>query len=110
VIGASLRLIRIAKLAALIADIWTIAYIGLISIWHVEGFLKTGKWLALPLSSLIFKPKHEHDGADITGSVGANYLDTLLQAPIILVLILAAALLTMFYLWLRDIERRSSRI
>ena len=38
-----------------------------------------------------------------------NLADALLQVPVIVPLLLGAALLTAFYLWLSDTERRYSR-
>lgn len=39
----------------------------------------------------------------------ANVIDEILRVPAIVPLLLAAALLTAFYLWLTDIEKRQLR-
>jgi type VI protein secretion system component VasF len=62
----------------------------------------------LPLSSIIYIPEYEHLGMYSTTSGSTNDVNTFLQVPIIFVVLLAVALLTTFYLWLRYIEKRHS--
>ena len=98
-------------MTALVADIWTIFCAVLIVGWQIIISLRDGSWRALPLS-LVFNAS-EHNRIEVTGGIdksGRNlaidFIDALLQVPIITPLLLAAALLTVFYLWLSDIERR----
>ena len=78
-------------------------------------FLREGSWHALPISSVFNTPKYSRDEIYSTASVDkiershlTNLADALLQVPVIVPLLLGAALLTAFYLWLVDTERRYS--
>jgi hypothetical protein len=100
-------------MAALIADLWTIAYVFLIVGWQISLFLKRGSWPALSVKSTLNMLGYYHHvifgTAQIRGDEGShlsNAVDALLQVPVIVPLLLAAALLTAFYKWLNDIERR----
>jgi hypothetical protein len=95
-------------MAALVADIWTIFYAVLIVSWQTENFLKAGSWAALPLSSIINKLEYNRGAIDATASAGTNVIDALLRVPAIVPVLLAAALLTAFYLWLARTEKRYS--
>jgi len=108
----SVRFFRFAKLTVLISDVSTILCAALIIGWQAVVFVRDGRWQALPLS-LIFTSQHSGDDIystasidKIEGSRAVNSLDTLLQVPIIVLLLLAATFLTAFYLWLSDAERR----
>ena len=101
-------------MAALVADIWTILYAVLIIGWQIIQLLREGSWPALPLSSIISKLEFNHGAIYGTASAGemetsqlANVIDAMLRVPVIVPLLLAAALLTAFYLWLTDIEKRN---
>lgn len=102
-------------MAALVADIWTILYGVLIVGWQIFTFLREGSWPALPLSSVFDKLGHNRGAISVTASAGeiersylTNLIDTLLRVPAIVPLLLAAALLTAFYLWLTKTEKRYS--
>ena len=111
----SLRLIRFARMTALVADIWTIFCAVFIAGWQMIIFLREGNWHALPLSSVFNTLKSDRDEIYSTASIGKiewthlNLLDALLQVPVIVPLLLVAALLTAFYLWLSNTEKRYSR-
>ena len=112
---ASLRLIRFARMTALVADIWTIFCAVLIVGWQMIVFLREGSWHALPLSSVFNTLESSRSEIYSTASIDkiershpANLADALLQVPVIVPLLLGAALLTAFYLWLSDTERRYS--
>ena len=114
--SASLRLIRFARMTALVADIWTIFCAVLIVGWQVTIFLKEGSWHALPLASVFNTLEFNRGEIYSTASIdkiershSANLADALLQVPVIVPLLLGAAFLTAFYLWLSDIERRHSQ-
>ena len=113
---AFLRLIRFARIAALVADIWTIFYAVLIVGWQTTIFLKDGSWPALPLSSIFNKLNIDHAPIYATASTGeteksqlASILDALLRVPAIVPLLLAMVLLTAFYLWLARTEKKVQR-
>jgi len=112
---ASLRLIRFARMTALVADIWTIFCAVLIVGWQMIIFLREGSWHALPLSSVFSAPKSSRGEVYSTASIDkiershlTNLADALLQVPVIVPVLLGAALLTAFYLWLSDAERQYS--
>jgi hypothetical protein len=112
---AFLRLIRFTRMTALVANIWTIFYAVLIVSWQIENFLKAGSWPALPLSSIINKLEFNRGAIYATASAGeiersqlANVIDAMLRVPAIVPVLLAAALLTAFYLWLARTEKRYS--
>ena len=108
-----LRIIRFSKMAALVADIWTLLYAVFIVGWQITFFVRNGDWPALPLASVINKLESSRVATYATASVGEiqkgqlpNVTDTLLRIPAIVLLLLAAALLTAFYRWLTHIENR----
>ena len=110
---AFLRLIRFTRITALVADIWTIFCAVLIVGWQMIIFFREGSWHALPLSSVFNAPKYSRGEIYSTASIDkiershlTNLADALLQVPIIVPLLLGAALLTVFYLWLVDTESR----
>ena len=113
----SVRLIRFAKLTVLIADVSTLFCAFLIVGWQIIIFLRGGNWWALPLS-LVFNTS-EHNQGDIysTASIdkivarhSTNFTDALLQLPIIMPVLLAAAFLTAFHLWLSSLEKEISKL
>ena len=100
-------------MVALIADLWTIAYVFLIVGWQINIFLKEGSWPALSVKSALNtlgRDRHAiYATAQIRGDEAnhlSNAVDALLQVPVIVPLLLAAALLTAFYKWLKAVERR----
>jgi hypothetical protein len=112
---AFFRLIRFARMAALVADVWTIFYAVLIISWQIENFLIAGSWPALPLSSIINKLEFNRGAINATASAGeieisqpATVVDAILRVPAIVPVLLAASLLTAFYLWLGRTEKRYS--
>jgi hypothetical protein len=111
----SVGLVRFAKLTAVIADVSTIFCAVLIVGWQIIIFLRDGSWRALPLSLVLNASEYNH--GEVTGSIDktggklvTNFIDALLQVPIIVPLLLATAFLTAFYLWLSDIERRLAKM
>lgn len=112
----SVRLVRFAKLTALIAGVWTIFCAVLIVGWQITIFLKDGSWQALPLSLAFDKLEYQHEVYStasidkISRSLTTNFIDLLLQTPIIVPLVLATALLMAFYSWLSNIERRLTKV
>jgi hypothetical protein len=112
---AFLRLIRFAKVVALVADAWTALCAVLIVGWQIVIFLREGSWPALPLSFVFNTPIYPRDEIYSTASIEKiepNHLkklaDALLQIPLIVPLLLGTALITVFYLWLSHIEKRYS--
>ena len=112
----SVRLVRFAKLTTLIAGVWTTFYAVFVVGWQITIFFKDGSWQALPLS-LVFNTSEDQREVYLTASIdkiganrATNVIDLLLQMPIIVPLILAAAFLMAFYLWLSDIERRLTKM
>lgn len=112
----SLRFVRFAKLTALIADIWTLACAALIVGWQAIMLLRHGSWQALPLSLVISTPKNTDSEVYSTASIDkmreswiTNLGDVLLEVPIILLLLLAAAFLTAFAAWLYETEKRLAK-
>jgi len=112
----SVRLVRFAKLTALIADVSTIFCAFLIVGWQITIFFRDGSWPALPLS-LVFG-KHEYNPSEVYSTASINKLvasqsiiftDALLDLPIIMPLLLAAAFLTAFCLWLASVERELTK-
>ena len=104
-----LQFVQFAKVAALLAVAWTIFCVLLIVGWQASSWLTDGNWPALRLSSFI---KGLRDDGDFVArahgieSRSMNLLNNLLDAPAILPLLVASALLVTFYLWLTRIEKR----
>jgi hypothetical protein len=112
---AFLRLIRFARMTALVADILTIFNAVLIVGWQIIIFLKKGSWPALPLSSVFNKLESGRGAIYTTASASeiersqlANVVYAMLRVPTIVLLLVAVALLTAFYLWLTHTEKRYS--
>ena len=102
-------------MTALVADIWTVFSAVSIVSWKMITFLRDGSWHALPLSSVFNTLEYNRGEIYSTASIDkideghqAALADALLQVPVIVPLFLAAALLTAFYLWLSDTEKRYS--
>jgi hypothetical protein len=94
---------------SLVVNIWTIFSAVLIVGWQITSSLKEGSWPALPLSSVIDKLGYGRAAIDATASVheiDSSVLDTLLRVPAIVPLLLASALLTVFYLFLARTEKQ----
>jgi hypothetical protein len=68
-------------------------------------FLRDGSWKALPLS-FVFDTQEIDSTGSIRQSQATNFVDALLQMPILTLLLLAAAFLSAFYLWLYNTEKR----
>ena len=112
---AFLRLIRSAKIAALVADIWTIAYTALLLSWQTFVFLSEGVWPGVSLQATLEKLGYGHVvvyETAATRGIGAHdppsALHVLLQVPAIVPSILVAVFITAFYLWLSCIEKQYS--
>jgi hypothetical protein len=102
-------------MTALVADIWTIFCAVLIVGWQSIVFLREGSWYALPLSSVFNTLEYSRGEIYLAASfdkIGrhhqANLADVLLQIPVIVPVLLGAALLTAFYFWLLNAEKRYS--
>ena len=111
----SVRLIRFAKLTVLITDVSTLFCAFLIVGWQIIIFLRGGNWWALPLSLVFNTSEHNQGEIYSTASIDkigesrvTDFTDVLLQMPIIVPVLLAAAFLTGFYLWLSSLEREIS--
>jgi hypothetical protein len=98
---------------ALIADVSTIFCVVLIVGWQIIIFLRNGSWPALPLSLVFSTPNSEVYSTASIDKIGENraisFIDALLQVPIIMLLLLAVAFLTAFYLWLSSVERELTK-
>jgi hypothetical protein len=112
----SVRLIRFAKLTVLIANVSTIFCAFLILGWQITIFLRDGSWRALPLS-LVFS-RHEYNPGEVYSTasidrIGASqstiFANALLDLPIIMPLLLAAAALLAFYLWISGLEKELTK-
>ena len=105
----SVRLVRFAKVMALIADVSTFFCIFLIVAWQITIFLREGSWRALPLSLVFNTSKYDqgevYSTASIDKIVASHIAEVLLQLPIIIVLLLGAAALTAFYSWISAVEK-----
>ena len=113
---AFLRLIRLAKIATLVAAVWTTSYVVLIVGWQASVFLSEGDWPAVSikfvLNELAYGRAAIYETAATRG-IGGSHLPSafneLLQLPAIVPLLFAAALLTVFYLWLSQTEKQYSK-
>jgi hypothetical protein len=104
-----LRLVRLAKALALVAIAWTSVYATLIVGWQIRGFFATQHWPTLPLSYVVYKIEHEQDATYTTASFfepDTSAAEALLRVPVVAILLFAAALLILFYLWLARAETR----
>ena len=110
----SVRFVRFAKLTVLFADVLTAFSAVLIVGWQIIILLKDGSWTALPLSLVFNTPKGEVYSTASIDKIGesrvTNFTDVLLQVPIIMPILLAAAFLTAFYLWLSSLEKEISKL
>lgn len=109
----SVRFVRFAKLMALFADVSTVFSAVLIVGWQIIILFKDGGWPALPLSLVFNTPKGEVYSTASIDKIGesraTNFIDVLLQVPVIMLLLLAVAFLTAFYLWLSSVERELTK-
>ena len=112
---AFLCLIRSTKIAALVADVWTIAFATLILGWQTIVFLSEGAWPGVSLQVALEKLGYGNGvvyETTATRGIGAHEppsaLHALLQVPAIVPSILVVVLITVFYLWLSRIEKQYS--
>ena len=88
---------------------WTSVYATLIVGWQIRGLFATEHWPTLPLSYVVYKIGYEEEEIYTTASSvkpDIGMADTLLRVPVIAILLFAAALLILFYLWLARAETR----
>ena len=85
--------------------------------WQITSLLREGIWPTLPLASIIDKLEFNRSaiyatasGGEIESSKLQNIIDITLRVPAIVPLLLAGALLTAFYIWLTDLEKKYPRI
>ena len=108
---ALLRLIRWAKVTALVAATWTISYVFLIVSWQISNFVRESDWPAVSIK-FVLKELGSNRAAiyetAATRGIGGSRMsfDKLLELPAIVPLLFVAALLTAFYLWLSHIEKQ----
>jgi len=110
---AFLRLIRFAKLTTLLAGLLTLIHLFLIVGWQAVTFFNNGVWPALQLSAVV---RWARDRGEIyetastpsvkRGDLLVSAADTLLQIPVVVPLLLALALLIVFFMWLSHIEKQ----
>ena len=100
------RVVRFARLTALIFAGWTILWAALLAGWWV--------WSgdAYPVSSIVqlLSPDRTYVTASFSGTLKEALIDWLLDVPAIVPLLMAAALLVMFYRWLAVIDKRELEI
>jgi hypothetical protein len=106
-----LRLIRSAKIAALVAAVGTVSYVVFIVSWQVSVFLSKGDWPAVPVKVVLKELSSGRAGlyeAAATRGIGGSQMpfSELLQLPAIVPLLFATVLLTVFYLWLSHVEKQ----
>jgi hypothetical protein len=103
---ASIGFIRFVRRTVFIVDAMTVLCAVLFVGWYKN-------WRDLPLSFVFDTQKHTDSEVYSTASIdkiaSATNFATLLQLPIIVLLLLAVAFLTAFYLWLHDTEIRLTR-
>jgi hypothetical protein len=97
-----------------IADVSTVFCTVLIVGWQAILFVRNGSWPALPLSLIFRAPTdgevYSTSSIDKIGESRApSFVDALLQAPIIVILLLAVTFLTAFYLWLSSVEKELTK-
>ena len=112
----SIRFVRFAKLWVLIADVLTISCAVLTVGLQINNWLRDGSWPTLPLSLVLSQVERSRDDIYTTASIAkieesraANFVDALLQMPIIMLLLVAAVLLTAFYSWLISLEKEYAK-
>jgi hypothetical protein len=100
-------------MTALFAGIWTVFCAVSIVAWQMITFLRDGSWHALPLSSVFNTLEYNRSEIYSTASIdkieGSHHTalaEALLQVPVMVPLLLVAALLSGFYLWLSVTEKR----
>ena len=103
--------IRVTKIIVLAAGILTGAFIVFVVGWQLTTFVEQGSWPSLTISSAleILNQNHSHNYiTQATRGIGhaqtGGLLDALLSLPVIAPLIIAAVLLSAFYLYLTRID------
>jgi hypothetical protein len=111
-LSAFLRLIRLAKITALIAQVWTIIYVALIFGWQITTFVRVGAWPSLPLSSVVSRGNLHPGEIFATASVAKvennelSVIDGLLRIPTVIPLLVVVLFLGAFHIWLQNTEKR----
>jgi hypothetical protein len=106
------RFIRVAKIMVLTAAVLTGAFIIFVVGWQVTTFIEQGSWPSLTISSALelLNQNHGHNyETQSTRSVGhtdtGGLVDVLLSLPVVALLIVAAVVLSAFYVHLARVER-----
>jgi hypothetical protein len=111
------HLVRFAKIATLVSVAWTVLCAILLVGWQTTLWLQEGVWNSYSLSSLIGRLERDRVATYVTagaakletGSINKQaVLNWLLEMPSIVPLLIASALLLGFYIWLKDIEKKSA--
>ena len=104
---------KVAKTTTLFAVGWTILCAVLLAGWQIASSLQKGAWDAFSVASLIKRMKADAVATYTVASADKpatsltnNFVDWLLAVPAIVPLLIAAALLLGFYIWLNDVEKK----
>jgi hypothetical protein len=113
VLASRQRLVRFAKMTALLSAAWTILVAILIVGRQATSWLQDGVWESYPLSSVISSLEKGQGSTYTTASADkpaaiSGTLDWLLEIPAIVPLLIASVLLLAFYSRLTTIEKRHS--
>jgi hypothetical protein len=111
---AFLRLIRFAKLVTLLAGLLTLLDLVLIVGWQAVTFFNNGSWPAVQLASIVKRLPNDRGAIYETASTPSgerddllmSATDTLQRIPAVVPLLLALALLVVFFSWLSRIEKQ----
>ena len=103
----ALRLIRFAKFATLLAGVLTFIDVVVILGWQGFIFFSEGDWRFVPISFLLNPIHQPRNTGNIESGLLADVMERFLQIPALVPLLLALALLVIFYSWLIRIEKNS---
>jgi hypothetical protein len=113
-VSAFQRVVKFAKMTALLSAGWTILCAATIVVMQVTSWIRNGVWDTYRLSSILKNLKGNHDTTYVTASadkfgteltIKQGIADWLLGMPAILPLLIVAALHLAFYLRLAAIEK-----
>jgi hypothetical protein len=116
-LSAFLRVVKFAKITALLSAVWTILCAAIIVGLQVTSLIRNGVWDAYQLSSIIKSLKSGQNITYVTASsdrfamdltIKQVMADWFLEIPAIVPLLIVAALLLGFYLRLAVIEKEAS--
>jgi hypothetical protein len=106
-LGGLLGLIQFARLATLVTVAWTMLFGAALVWWQARTWAAEGYWPSVRISTIIEQLRLSEGATYLPASVDGparaeppGFMTVIAEAPVIVAVLVAIALLLTFYLWL----------